>query len=128
MSRNARVLGALLTPVVTVPVAAQAAHAYDPPAPPKNPNLPRELDVASPYIPQSICDPTAKPGVTAFAKLVVVLGVDAVALVLGQRQHLVRATQIRGTHRHERFPAQRQQDCVGGLQGKVQGVVDHGLQ
>ena len=35
MSRNARVLGALLTPVVTVPVAAQAAHAYDPPAPPK---------------------------------------------------------------------------------------------
>ncbi len=69
MSRNARVLGALLTPVVTVPVAAQAAHAYDPPAPPKNPNLPRELDIASPYLPQTVCDPAAKPGVTAFARL-----------------------------------------------------------
>ena len=69
MSLNARVLGALLTPVVTVPLAAQAAHAYELPPPPTNPNLPRALDIASPYLPQTVCDPVAKPGVTAFARL-----------------------------------------------------------
>ncbi|MCM3554228.1 peptidoglycan-binding protein [Janibacter melonis] len=68
MSLSARVLGALVVPAVTIPVMAPLAAA-DAPRPPVNNNLPGDLDVASPYLPQTVCDPVAKPGVTAFARL-----------------------------------------------------------
>lgn len=69
MPRSARIVGALAVPVVTVPLIAQMAGAEQTPPPPTNKNLPSDLDVASPYIEQSTCDPAAKPGVTAFARL-----------------------------------------------------------
>ncbi|WP_344707740.1 peptidoglycan-binding protein, partial [Marihabitans asiaticum] len=69
MSRSVRVFSALLAPAVTVPVLAQAGSAVDVPAPPSNPGLPGALDIASSYHPQTVCDPAAKPGVTAFARL-----------------------------------------------------------
>ncbi|WP_157090044.1 peptidoglycan-binding domain-containing protein [Janibacter melonis] len=68
MSLSARVLGALVVPAVVIPATAPLAAA-DPPRPPVNTDLPGELDVASPYLAQSVCDPAAKPGVTAFARL-----------------------------------------------------------
>ena len=70
MSRSVRMVGAVLIPAFTLPLAGTAtARSVDIPPPPTNKNLPKELDVASPYIPQSVCDPTPKPGVTAFARL-----------------------------------------------------------
>ncbi|MGO4244608.1 peptidoglycan-binding protein, partial [Janibacter sp. RAF20_2_2] len=70
MSRSVRFVGAALIPAFTLPVGGAAvARSADVPPPPTNKNLPRDLDVASPYIPQSVCDPTPKPGVTAFARL-----------------------------------------------------------
>ncbi|HCE60779.1 MAG TPA: hypothetical protein DER11_05185 [Janibacter terrae] len=70
MSRSVRLVGAALIPAFTLPIATSAvARSADVPPPPVNRNLPKELDVASPYIPQSVCDPDPKPGVTAFARL-----------------------------------------------------------
>lgn len=70
MSRTARLAGASIIPALAAPfVVVSSATAADIPAPPTNPNLPPELDVASPYLPQTVCDPDAKPGVTAFARL-----------------------------------------------------------
>lgn len=68
MSLSARVLGALVVPAVTIPLMAPLAAA-DAPRPPVNSKLPGDLDVASPYLAQTVCDPAAKPGVTAFARL-----------------------------------------------------------
>lgn len=70
MSRSVRWVGAALIPAFTLPIATSAvARPANVPAPPTNKNLPKELDVASPYIAQSVCDPDPKPGVTAFARL-----------------------------------------------------------
>ncbi|MHA7126714.1 peptidoglycan-binding domain-containing protein [Janibacter indicus] len=70
MSRSVRLVGAALIPAFTLPIASTAAARPSAvPEPPTNRNLPKELDVASPYIPQSVCDPDPKPGVTAFARL-----------------------------------------------------------
>ncbi len=68
MSRSVRMVGAALIPAFALPLAAGPARAAVP-QPPTNRNLPQELDVASPYVPQSTCDPNPKPGVTAFARL-----------------------------------------------------------
>ncbi|WP_157074526.1 peptidoglycan-binding protein [Janibacter corallicola] len=68
MSRSARMVGAALIPAFALPLAAGPARAAVP-QPPTNKNLPQDLDVASPYVPQSTCDPDPKPGVTAFARL-----------------------------------------------------------
>ncbi|KRE57122.1 peptidoglycan-binding protein [Phycicoccus sp. Soil748] len=68
MSRATRALGVLSIPVLTVPLAAAGAQAATLPKPPSK-ALPSALDVASPYQAQRLCDPVAKPGVTAFAKL-----------------------------------------------------------
>ncbi|MDV3223254.1 peptidoglycan-binding domain-containing protein, partial [Intrasporangium sp.] len=59
---------ALLAPALIVPSAATAVHAYTPPAPPTK-TLPKALDVYVPYQGQTVCDPVARPGVLAFAKL-----------------------------------------------------------
>ena len=70
MSRSVRLVGAALIPAFTLPAATAAtARTSAVPEPPVNNNLPKKLDVASPYIPQSVCDPDPKPGVTAFARL-----------------------------------------------------------
>ena len=69
MSRSARMVGAALIPAFALPFATANVARAAVPDPPRNSNLPSGLDVASPYVPQSICDPTAKPGVTAFARL-----------------------------------------------------------
>ncbi len=68
MSRTARVIGAAVIPALSVPLVATTARA-DVPAPPTNPRLPKALDIASPYVEQTVCDPPAKPGVAAFARL-----------------------------------------------------------
>ena len=68
MSLVVRAVGALSIPLITVPVFAASAQAAGIPAPPSK-QLPSALDVASPYEPQRICDPTPKPGVVAFAEL-----------------------------------------------------------
>ncbi|GAB3113928.1 hypothetical protein GCM10027055_19170 [Janibacter alkaliphilus] len=71
MSRTARLVGATMVPALALPLGASIATARQGavPAPPTNSNLPSGLDVASPYLPQTVCDPDAKPGVTAFARL-----------------------------------------------------------
>ena len=69
MSRSARMVGAALIPAFALPFATANVARAAVPDPPRNSNLPSGLDIASPYVPQSICDPTAKPGVTAFARL-----------------------------------------------------------
>ena len=69
MTFAARALGALSIPVLTVPLFAATADAATIPKPPTK-QLPSGLDVAPPYEPQRICDPTPKPGVVAFAQLV----------------------------------------------------------
>jgi peptidoglycan hydrolase-like protein with peptidoglycan-binding domain len=66
-----RAIGVVTIPVLTVPIAvamAGPAQATTLPKPPTK-TLPSALDVASPYEPQSICDPVAKPGVVDFATL-----------------------------------------------------------
>ena len=69
MSRSARMVGAALIPAFALPFATANVARAAVPDPPRNSNLPSGLDIASPYVPQSTCDPTAKPGVTAFARL-----------------------------------------------------------
>ncbi|SDP28359.1 Peptidoglycan-binding (PGRP) domain of peptidoglycan hydrolases-containing protein [Pedococcus dokdonensis] len=68
MSRAVRAFGVLAIPVLTVPVGMATADAATLPKPPTK-TLPSGLDVASPYQAQRLCDPNAKPGVVAFAKL-----------------------------------------------------------
>ena len=68
MSRAARALGVLSIPVLTVPFVVSNAQAASLPKPPSK-SLPSGLDLASPYQAQRLCDPVAKPGVTAFARL-----------------------------------------------------------
>ena len=68
MSRVVRAFGVLAIPVLTVPVGMASADAATLPKPPTK-ALPSALDVASPYQAQRLCDPQAKPGVVAFAKL-----------------------------------------------------------
>ncbi len=68
MSRAARALGVLSIPVLTVPFVGAGAQAATLPRPPSK-SLPSALDLASPYQAQRLCDPVAKPGVLAFAKL-----------------------------------------------------------
>jgi peptidoglycan hydrolase-like protein with peptidoglycan-binding domain len=74
VSRVVRAFGALAIPVLTVPVGlvtgatvGTAATATLPKPPSKA--LPSALDIAPPYQAQRLCDPHAKPGVVAFAKL-----------------------------------------------------------
>ncbi|HIZ97418.1 MAG TPA: peptidoglycan-binding protein [Candidatus Janibacter merdipullorum] len=69
MSRSVRMVGAVLIPAFALPVATTSVARAAVPNPPTNNNLPSGLDIASPYVPQSVCDPEAKPGVTAFARL-----------------------------------------------------------
>ncbi|MGO1165322.1 MAG: peptidoglycan-binding domain-containing protein, partial [Janibacter sp.] len=69
MSRSARMVGAVLIPAFTFPLATANVARAAVPDPPTNNRLPSGLDIASPYVPQSVCDPAAKPGVTAFARL-----------------------------------------------------------
>ena len=69
MSRSVRMVGAALIPAFALPLANAGVATAAVPPPPTNSNLPSELDIASPYVPQSICDPEAKPGVLAFARL-----------------------------------------------------------
>ncbi|WP_370892643.1 peptidoglycan-binding protein [Janibacter sp. GXQ6167] len=71
MSRTARIIGATIVPAVAVPLAAHSAVSSSGqiPRPPTNTRLPAAVDVASPYIPQTVCSPAAKPGVAAFARL-----------------------------------------------------------
>ena len=66
----ARAIGALTIPVLGVPLAASGAVAAPLPKPPVK-SLPSALDVAPPYQGQRVCDPHAKPGVLAFAQLMV---------------------------------------------------------
>jgi peptidoglycan hydrolase-like protein with peptidoglycan-binding domain len=68
VSRVVRAFGVLAIPVLTVPVGMATADAATLPKPPTK-ALPSALDVASPYQAQRLCDPQAKPGVVAFAKL-----------------------------------------------------------
>jgi peptidoglycan hydrolase-like protein with peptidoglycan-binding domain len=70
VSRFARALGVITIPALTVPLAAAGADAATVPKPPTK-ALPSALDVAPPYQAQRLCDPTAKPGVLAFANLMV---------------------------------------------------------
>jgi len=70
VSRLLRAVGVLAVPVVTVPAAMATAQAASVPRPPSK-SLPSALDVAPPYQGQTLCDPVAKPGVVAFAKLMV---------------------------------------------------------
>jgi len=63
-----RAVGVLSIPMISAPLFAATAQAAGIPAPPTK-ALPSALDVASPYEPQRTCDPTAKPGVLAFAEL-----------------------------------------------------------
>ncbi|GAB3875481.1 peptidoglycan-binding domain-containing protein [Terrabacter terrigena] len=67
MALRRRPLGLVLAlPALTVPMAATPAAAVEPP--PTRP-LPSGLDVYVPYQGQTICDPVARPGVLAFARL-----------------------------------------------------------
>ncbi|TPG19211.1 peptidoglycan-binding domain-containing protein [Pedococcus bigeumensis] len=68
MSRVVRAFGVLAIPVLTVPVGMATADAATLPKPPTK-TLPSALDIAPPYQAQRLCDPHAKPGVVAFAKL-----------------------------------------------------------
>lgn len=69
MSHLVRALGVITIPALTIPMSlAASADAVTLPKPPSK-ALPSDLDVASPYEPQRICDPVAKPGVLAFARL-----------------------------------------------------------
>src|SRR4029079_19764629 len=54
--------------VLTAPAGMASADAATLPKPPTK-TLPSALDVAPPYQAQRLCDPQAKPGVVAFAKL-----------------------------------------------------------
>ncbi|WP_338748296.1 peptidoglycan-binding domain-containing protein [Janibacter alittae] len=69
MSRSVRMVGAALIPAFALPLATGNVARAAVPNPPTNNNLPGDLDVASPYVPQDTCDPVAKPGVLAFARL-----------------------------------------------------------
>lgn len=69
MSRSVRMVGAALIPAFALPLATGNVARAAVPSPPTNTNLPGDLDVASPYVPQDTCDPQAKPGVLAFARL-----------------------------------------------------------
>ncbi|NUO33721.1 MAG: peptidoglycan-binding protein [Dermatophilaceae bacterium] len=67
MALRRRPLGLVLAlPALTVPMAATPAAAVQ--APPSRP-LPSGLDVYVPYQGQTVCDPVARPGVLAFARL-----------------------------------------------------------
>ena len=67
MALRRRPLGLVLAlPALTVPLVATPAAAVQ--APPTRP-LPGGLDVYVPYQGQTICDPVARPGVLAFARL-----------------------------------------------------------
>ena len=67
MALRRRPLGLVLAlPALTVPMAAAPAAAVQ--APPTRP-LPSGLDVYVPYQGQTVCDPVARPGVLAFARL-----------------------------------------------------------
>ncbi|GAA2488044.1 peptidoglycan-binding domain-containing protein [Terrabacter carboxydivorans] len=67
MALRRRPLGLVLAlPALTVPMAAQPAAAVQ--APPTR-TLPSGLDVYVPYQGQTVCDPVARPGVLAFARL-----------------------------------------------------------
>ena len=69
MAAPRRMLGlALVIPTVAMPAGAGAARAATVPAPPTR-TLPSALDVYVPYQGQTICDPVARPGVLAFARL-----------------------------------------------------------
>ncbi len=70
MSFATRAFGALSVPVLGMPLVAGAAQATTVPKPPTK-SLPSALDIAPPYNGQKICDPHAKPGVVAFAELMV---------------------------------------------------------
>ena len=70
MSFAARAFGALSIPVLGVPLVAGGAQAASLPKPPTK-SLPAALDIAPPYNGQKVCDPHAKPGVVAFAELMV---------------------------------------------------------
>ena len=69
MSRSVRIVGAALIPAFALPLGTATVARAAVPDPPTNSKLPSGLDIASPYVAQSICDPAAKPGVTAFARL-----------------------------------------------------------
>ena len=67
MALRRRPLGLVLAlPALTVPMVAEPAAAVQ--APPTR-TLPSALDVYVPYQAQTICDPVARPGVLAFARL-----------------------------------------------------------
>jgi peptidoglycan hydrolase-like protein with peptidoglycan-binding domain len=67
MALRRRPLGLVLAlPALTVPLTASPAAAVQ--APPTR-TLPSALDVYVPYQEQTICDPVARPGVLAFARL-----------------------------------------------------------
>ena len=67
MALRRRPLGLVLAlPALTVPMVAEPAAAVQ--APPTR-TLPSGLDVYVPYQAQTICDPVARPGVLAFARL-----------------------------------------------------------
>jgi peptidoglycan hydrolase-like protein with peptidoglycan-binding domain len=69
VSHLVRALGVITIPALTIPMTlAGNADAVTLPKPPSK-ALPSALDVASPYEPQRLCDPVAKPGVLAFAAL-----------------------------------------------------------
>ena len=70
MSFAARAFGALSVPVLGLPLVAVGAQAATPPRPPSK-SLPSALDIAPAYQGQKVCDPNAKPGVQAFAELMV---------------------------------------------------------
>ncbi|SES43308.1 Peptidoglycan-binding (PGRP) domain of peptidoglycan hydrolases-containing protein [Pedococcus cremeus] len=70
MSFATRAFGVLSVPVLGVPLVAGAAQATTVPRPPTK-ALPSALDIAPPYNGQKVCDPHAKPGVVAFAELMV---------------------------------------------------------
>jgi peptidoglycan hydrolase-like protein with peptidoglycan-binding domain len=71
VSRLLRAVGVLAVPVVTVPAGMAGAHAATSVPKPPSKSLPSALDVAPPYQGQQLCDPHAKPGVVAFAQLMV---------------------------------------------------------
>jgi peptidoglycan hydrolase-like protein with peptidoglycan-binding domain len=68
VSRLLRAVGIIAIPVVSLPLGMAAAEAATVPKPPSK-TLPAALDIASPYQPQTTCDPVAKPGAVAFAEL-----------------------------------------------------------
>ncbi len=59
---------ALATPALVIPIVASPAQAVQAPPSPTRP-LPSALDVNPPYQGQTVCDPAARPGVLAFARL-----------------------------------------------------------